>query len=151
MLRDLEARLLCPFGVDWLNQCGDSSRLDRTHRIPFWLALMEMHCDGYPYGIQSDQHLPYVFVKLLESLTQNRLARQQAPRGASENWISVPDDLETALVANSVFRDKIATHDHLTYAVKASPTYLAAITTEQLQRGDEPSRRRASCRRRQPR
>ena len=122
MLRDPEARLRCPFGVDWLNQCGDHSRLDRTHSIPFWLALMEMHCDGYRYGIQSDRHLSYVFDKLLESLTQSRLAQQQAPRDASEHLISVPDDLESALVANPVFRNKtIATHDLLTYASKAGP------------------------------
>ena len=76
MLRDPEARLRCPFGVDWLDHFGGGSRLDRAHRIPYWLSLMEMHGDGYRYGIQSDRHLPYVFDKLLESLKQSRLARQ---------------------------------------------------------------------------
>ena len=121
MLRDLEARLRCPFGVDWLDQFGDSSRLDRAQRIPFWLALMEMHREGYRYGIQSNRHLPYVFDKLLESLTQRRLARQQAPQGASEHLVGGPDDLENGLVADPVFRDKIATHDLLTYALIEAP------------------------------
>ena len=137
MLRDPEARLRCPFGVDWLDQFGGGSRLDRAHRIPYWLSLMEMHGDGYRYGIQSDRHLPYVFDKLLESLKQSRLARQQAPRGASEHLICVPDDLERALANNPVFRDKIATHDLLTYALKEAPKYLAMIATQQLQRGSE--------------
>ena len=98
---------------------------------------MEMHGDGCRYGINSDRHLPYVFDKLLESLTQSRLARQQVPRGASEHLIGVPDDLESALVANPVFKDKIATHDLLSYALKEAPKYLATITSEQLRRGDE--------------
>ena len=96
-----------------------------------------MHGDGFRYGIKSDHHLPYVYDKLLESLTQSRLARQQAPRGASEHVIGVPDDLESALVANPVFRDKIATHDLLTFALTEAPKYLTMITTEQLQRGDD--------------
>ena len=94
MLRDPEGRLRCPFGVDWENQSGGCSRLDRLHRIPFWLALMEMHGDGYRYGSQSDRHLPYVFDRLLDCLTQERIARQQVSRGASENLIGVPGDLE---------------------------------------------------------
>jgi hypothetical protein len=98
---------------------------------------MEMHCDECRYGIQSDRHLPYVLDKLLGSVTQSRLAQQQALRDASEHLISVPDDLESALVANPIFRNEIATHDLLTYALKARPKYLAAITTEKLQRGDE--------------
>ena len=40
-------------------------------------------------------------------------------------------------MANPVFKDKIATHDFLSYALKEAPKYLAMITTEQLQRGDE--------------
>ena len=96
-----------------------------------------MHGDGCRYGIKSDKHLPYVFDKLLESLTQSRLAHQRAPRGAPEHLIGVPDDLSRALEANPVFRDKIATHDLLSYALKAAPKYLAMVTTEQLQRGDE--------------
>ena len=63
MLRDPEGRLRCPFGVDWENESGGCSPL---HRIPFWLALMEMHSDGYRYGIQSDRTLPYVFDRLIE-------------------------------------------------------------------------------------
>ena len=137
MLRDPETRLRCPFGADWLDQVRGGSRLDRAHRIPFWLALMEMHGDGCRYGIKSDHHLPSVFDKLLESLTQSRLARQQALRGASEHMIGVPDDLERALVANPAFRDKIATHGFLMYALKDAPAYVAMITTEQLQRGDQ--------------
>ena len=151
MLRDPEARLRCPFGVDWLDHFGGGSRLDRAHRIPYWLSLMEMHGDGYRYGIQSDRHLPYVFDKLLESLTQSRLAWQQARRGASEQLIRVPDDLERALVDNPIFRDKMATHALSTYALKEAPTYLAMIATKQLQRGDERPCRRASCRQKQRR
>ena len=137
MLRGPEGRLRCPFGVDWEEQSGGGARLDRLHRIPFWLALMEMHGDGCRYGFQSDRNLPYVFERLIECLTQGRLARQQASRGASEHLIGVPDDLAKALMANPVFRGKIATHDLLTYAVKAPFKYLAMITTEQLQHGDD--------------
>ena len=50
--------------------------------------------------------------------------------------IGVPDDLAKALIANPVFRHKIATHDLLSYALKESGKYLAMITTEQLQHGD---------------
>ena len=109
----------------------------RLHKNPFCLALMEMHGDGCRYGFQSDRNLPYVFERLIECLTQGRLARQQASRGASEHLIGVPDDLAKALMANPVFRDKIATHDLLTYAVKEPFKYLAMITTEQLQHGDD--------------
>jgi len=100
---------------------------------------MEMHSDGYRYGIQSDRKLPYVFDRLIDCLTQGRIARQQASQGASDHLIGVPDDLEKALLANPVFRDKIATHDLLSYALKEAPKYLAMITTEQLQRGTERS------------
>ena len=72
MLRDPETRLRCPFGVDWENKSGGCSHLDRLHRIPFWLALREMHGDGYRYGMQSDRNLPYVFDRLIECLVQGR-------------------------------------------------------------------------------
>ena len=68
MLRDPEGRLRCPFGIDWEHEPGRISRLDREHRIPFWLALIEMHGDGYRYGMGSDRSLPVVFDGFIECL-----------------------------------------------------------------------------------
>ena len=45
-------------------------------------------------------------------------------------------DLARALIANSVFKHKIATHDLLSFAMKNASDHLKAITTEQLQHGD---------------
>ena len=137
MLRDPEGRLRCPFGIDWEDKAGRSSRLDREHRIPFWLALIEMHGDGYRYGMRSGRNLPFVFERLIEYLRQARISRQQASQGASEHFIGVPDDLEKALLANPVFKDKVATHDLLIYSLQDSGKYLAMIPREQVQRGSE--------------
>ena len=82
MLRDLEGRLQCPFGADWEKQSAGHDRLDSVHRIPFWLALMEMHGDGCRYGSRSDRDMPYVLDRVIERLRQRRLARQQASRSA---------------------------------------------------------------------
>ena len=62
--------------------------------------------------------------------------RQDVAPGASEHSLIVSDDLTNALVANTVFRHKIATHDLLTYALREPAKYLSQITTEQLQHGD---------------
>ena len=64
MLRDPNGNLRCPFGVDFETQSCTESRLDRNHRIPFWLALMEQHSDGYRYDCHSDKNLPHVFQEL---------------------------------------------------------------------------------------
>ena len=77
----------CPFGMDWEDKAGRSSRLDREHRIPFWLALIEMHGDGYRYGMLSGRNLPFVFERLIEYLRQARISRQQISEGASEHFI----------------------------------------------------------------
>ena len=96
-----------------------------------------MHGDGYRYGMRSGRNLPFVFERLIEYLRQARISRQQASQGASEHFIGVPDDLEKALLANPVFKDKVATHDLLTYTLKDSGKYLAMIPREQVQRGNE--------------
>ena len=85
----------------------------------------------------SDRSLPVVFDRLIERLKQRRTARVQVSQGASERVICVPDDLKTAFLTNPIFKDKIATHDLLTYAFKESGKYLAMITAEQLQHGSE--------------
>ena len=135
MLRHPEGRLRCPFGIDWEDEPGGVSRLDRHHRIPYWLALLELHEDGYRYGMESERSLPVVFDRLIECLEQKRRARMQAPKGASEHLISTSDDLKTALLNNPVFTDKIATHDLLSYSLKESVKYLAVITTEKCATG----------------
>ena len=137
MLRDPEGRLRCPFGIDWEDEPGGVSCLDRHHRIPYWLALMELHGDGYRYGMERDRSLPMVFDRLIECVEQKRRARMEAPEGASEQLISTSDDLKTALLNNPVFTDKIATHDLLSYSLKESVKYLAMITTEKVQEGSE--------------
>ena len=136
MLRDPEGRLLCPFGADFEESSGAGSRLCSVHRIPFWLALLELHGDGHRYGVESERRLPYVFEQVIGILRQRRVARQEASPGAAEHSLVVPEDLVNALVANPVFKHKIATHDLLTYALKESGKYLSQITTEQLQHGD---------------
>ena len=77
MLRDADGRLRCPFGVDFAGHSSTTSRLDSDVRIPFWLALMELHADGYRYGIESNRHLPYVFEKVVDILTRRRVARRE--------------------------------------------------------------------------
>ena len=106
------------------------------HRVPFWLALMELHSDGYRYGTESDRHLPFVFEKAVEILTNRRECRQESAEGASKHLLVVSDDLAEALTASPIFRHKIATHDLLTYTMKEPAKYLAMTTTDQLQHGE---------------
>ena len=42
MLRDPIGNLRCPFGSDFEEQGRTGTRMDRSHRIPFWLALVEL-------------------------------------------------------------------------------------------------------------
>ena len=107
--------------------------MDRSHRIPFWLALVELYSDGYRYGRHGDEQLPYVFEQVVDVLLTKRRERSQSP---PEHVISVCSDLACALTSNSVFRHKIATHDLLSYAMQHPTEHLRTITTEQLQRGD---------------
>ena len=72
MLREANGRLRCPYGIDFDEQCGTGSHINRGHRVPFWLALMELHGDGYRYGTETDRHLPFVFEKVVEILTNRR-------------------------------------------------------------------------------
>ena len=110
--------------------------MDRGYRIPSWLALMELHSDGYRYGVQSDKNLPSVFEKVVGILSTKRLARRDHPHGAPEHLIGVCSDLASAFMTNPVFKHKIATHDVLTYAMKEPIEHLKTITTEQVQHGD---------------
>ena len=110
ILRDPERRLRCPFGDNWEDESGGCSRLGNINRIPFWLALTELHGDGRRYGAQSERQLPHVFDRLLGCLTQGRTTRQLASRGSPEHLISVPEDLEKAPLANPIFRGEIAAH-----------------------------------------
>ena len=136
MLRDPNGNRRCPFGADFEEQSCTGTRMDRGHRIPFWLALMEVHSDGCRYGVQSDQNLPYVFEKVVDILTTKRLVQQESSQGAPERLIEVSSDLARALMTNPVFRHKIATHDLLSYAMTDALQYFKTITTEQLQHGD---------------
>ena len=96
---------------------------------------MELHGDGYRYGTESDRHLPLVFEKVVEIITNRRACRQESTQGASEHVIVVADDLAQALTANAIFRHKVATHDLLSYSMKDPARYLAMITSEQLEHG----------------
>ena len=124
MLRNPEGRLLCPFGVDFEDSCGAGFRLSSLHRIPSWMALLEIHGDGYRYGGGNKQQLPYVFERVIGILRQRRVARQEASPGVAEHPLVVSDDLTNALVGNTVFRHKIAAHDLLTYALREPAVYL---------------------------
>ena len=93
MLREASGCLRCPFGTDFDEQCGAGSRIDGGHRVPFWLALMELHGDSYRYGADSDRHSPFVFEKVVEILTDRREARREFAQGAPEHLLVVSDDL----------------------------------------------------------
>ena len=136
MLRDPNGNLRCPFGTDFEEQSCMGTRMDRGYRIPFWLACVELHSDGYRYGVESDKNLPYVFEKVVDILTAKRLARREPSQGATEHLIGVCSDLACAFMSNPVYKHKIATHDVLSYAMKAPTEHLQTITTEQLQHGD---------------
>ena len=99
--------------------------MDRSHRIPFWLALVELYSDGYRYGCHSDKHLPRVFAQVVDVLLTKRQERSQ---GAPEHLIGVCSDLSRAFMTNSVFRHKIATHDLLSYAMQHSSEHRRTIT-----------------------
>ena len=133
MLRDPNGNLRCPFGSDFEEQGRTGTRMDRSHRIPFWLALVELYSDGYRYGCHSDKHLPLVFEEVVDVLLTKRQERSQ---GAPEHLISVCSDLARAFMTNSVFRHKIATHDLLSYAMQHPTEHLGTVTTEQLRHGE---------------
>ena len=116
MLRDPNGNLRCPFGTNFEEQGYTPTRIDRSHRIPFWLALVELHSYGYRYGSHSDKHLPHVFEQVVDVLVSKRQERSQ---GAPEQLIGVCSDLAGALMTNSVFKHKVATHDLLSYAIRA--------------------------------
>ena len=99
MLRDPNGKLRCPFGTDFEEQDRTGTRMDGSHRIPFWLALVELHSDGYRYGSQSDKHLPHVFEQVVDVLVNKRRDRFQ---GASEHLIGVSSDLACAFMTDSV-------------------------------------------------
>ena len=65
MLREANGRLRCPYGIDFDEQCGMGCNLDSGHRIPFWLALMELYSDGYRYDCHSDKNVPHVFQEVV--------------------------------------------------------------------------------------
>ena len=65
--------------------------MDRNHRIPFWLALVELYSDGYRYGRHGDEQLPYVFEQVVDVLLTKRRERSQSP---PEHVISVCYDFQ---------------------------------------------------------
>ena len=46
--------------------------MDRSHKIPFWLALVELYSDGYRYSSHGDEHLPYVFEQVVDVVLTKR-------------------------------------------------------------------------------
>ena len=46
ILWDPNGNRRCPFGIDFEEQGGTGTRMDRGHRISYWLALMELYNDG---------------------------------------------------------------------------------------------------------
>ncbi len=136
MLREPEARLRCPFGVDWGNVRFENARIDGRYRTLYWLPLMELYHDGYRYGNQSECAMPYVFGKIMDLIAQRRSAQGSETR-SEQTFIGTPDDLANALMAHPLFCDKFATHDLLTYALKQPGKYMAEITSQQLQQGTE--------------
>ena len=125
MLRDPIGNLRCPFGVDFEDRGRTGTRMDRSHRIPFWLALVELYSDGYRYGSHSDKQLPYVFEQVVAAVVSKR---QEKPQGASEHLIGECSDLARAFMTNSIFKHKIATYDLLCYAMRNSTEHLRTIT-----------------------
>ena len=77
MLRDPNGNLRCPFGTDFEEQGRTGTRMDGSHRIPFWLALVELYNGGYRYGSCSDKHLPHVFGQVAEVVVNKRQERSQ--------------------------------------------------------------------------
>ena len=123
------------FGGDFAGRGSTTPRLDSDVRIPCWLALIELHADGYRYGIESNKHLPYVFEKMVDILTRRRVAWREQREGVAKHALAVPEDLARALSANPVSRNNIAIHDLLSYALKTPASHLGEIASEQLQHG----------------
>ena len=117
MLRDPRGSLRCPFGVDFVEESNAGVRADGRYRIPWWLALMELHGDGYRYGTNVNREMPYVFETRVGDVARRREAPQAQSQGASEHLLVVSDDLAQALMANPVFKHKVACHDLLCYAL----------------------------------
>ena len=103
MLRDPVGNLRCPFGSDFEEQGRTGTRIDGTHRIPFWLALVELYSDGYRYGSHSDKQLPYVFEQVVAVVVSKR---QEKPQGAPEHLVVECSGLARAFMTNSIFRHK---------------------------------------------
>ena len=133
MLRDPDTNKRSPYGHAFEEHCSTEDYLNSGHRIPYWLALMELHSEGYRYGVESEHMLPYVFEQVFDLLMTSRLAR---PAPASlEEMICVPDDLARARMENPVFRHKIAAHDLVSYAVKNPAQHLAFIANDDIYQG----------------
>ena len=63
MLRDPMLRQRCPFGQDFeehaLQQRRQANQSKALRLVPWWLALMELHGDGYRHGMGHGQELPF--------------------------------------------------------------------------------------------
>ena len=77
---------------------------------------MELHGAGYRHGMGHDQELSFRCDLTMAAVIERREARQAAPGSAPEHSLSVPTDLAQALMANPVFKHKVATHAMLVYA-----------------------------------
>ena len=132
MLRDPAVRIVCPYGADFAKDQAAASRLDRTERMPFWLALMELHSYDYRYGQQGTLRLPGVFEEAVELV---KGVRQQIGAHGAASVLVGPEALAQALLANPVTRHKIAVHDLLHYCLKKPEAHMAAVTTEELTHG----------------
>ena len=140
MLRDPVGVVRCPFGADFEEHAATASAgpLYRPHRdsLPWWLALVELHGDGYRFGASLDRELPYVFGLVADAVASKRAAREALPGGAPEHTLVVPDDLADALVANAVFRHKVGAYVLVQYALRPEEGLLSEVTQEQLRHGD---------------
>ena len=101
--------------------------MDRTHRIPFWLALVELYSDGYRYSSYGDKQLPFVFDQVVDVVL---IRRRERAESTPEHAITMCSDLADALMTNLLFRHKVATHDLLNYAMQHPVEHLRSITTE---------------------
>ena len=102
--------------------------------MPFWLALMELHSTGYRYATRDARavrDLPLEWDGLIECIKEKRRA---AP---ATNVIGTPEDLESALMRNPIFWDKVATHDIISFAMKEPTKVLAEVETQSLVQGEE--------------
>ena len=140
MLRDPVGVVRCPFGADFEEHAATASAgpLYRPHKdsLPWWLALVELHGDGYRFGASLDRELPYVFGLVADAVASRRAAREALPGGAPEHTLVVPDDLADALVANAVFRHKVGAYVLVQYALRPEEGLLSEVTQEQLRHGD---------------